>query len=141
CLYSPDKRMMIAGDHMLEFITPHIGWLPERDALGDFRRSLDRVYRYEVDLILPGHGTPFARHREWISATLRHHDVRCERIVASLGEGPRTAHQLVSDLWARPLAPFHHRFAVFEVLAHLEFLRRRERVRLEQQNGHQVWLA
>jgi len=141
CLYNRERRTLIAGDHIRQHITPNIGWLPELDALGDFFQSLDRVRPYEIDLILPGHGVPFRGHREWIQATRSHHDDRCRQILASLQEGARTAHQLVSDLWTRPLAPFHHRFAVFEVLAHLEYLLRRDEVRCEQEDVRQLWVV
>jgi glyoxylase-like metal-dependent hydrolase (beta-lactamase superfamily II) len=141
CLYSREHRTLIAGDHILQRITPNIGWLPERDALGDFICSLDRVDPFEIDLILPGHGAPFRGHREWIRETKSHHDDRCCQILSSLQGQARTAHQLVSDLWTRPLAPFHHRFAVFEVLAHLEYLLRREKVRCEQGDVRQFWVV
>ncbi|MBI3682813.1 MAG: MBL fold metallo-hydrolase [Acidobacteria bacterium] len=139
CLYSSEHRALFSGDHILETITPNIGWLPERDALGEFLSSMDRVTPREISRLLPGHGLPFTGHREWIVATRRHHDERCGQIVTSLRGGPRTAHELVGDLWARPLAPFHHRFAVFEVMAHLEYLRRLGRVKLEGDRGFDLW--
>jgi glyoxylase-like metal-dependent hydrolase (beta-lactamase superfamily II) len=140
CLYSRDHRTLFAGDHILETITPNIGWLPGRDALGEFLNSLERVCPLDVDCVLPGHGSPFRGHREWIGETRRHHDERYSQILTSLrAAGPRSAHALVSHLWTRPLAPFHHRFAVFEVLAHLEYLRRRELVFEESADGHLLW--
>jgi hypothetical protein len=36
-----------------------------------------------------------------------------------------TAHELVLVLWPRKLSVFHHNFAVFEILAHLEYMKRR----------------
>jgi glyoxylase-like metal-dependent hydrolase (beta-lactamase superfamily II) len=142
CLYSHEKRVLVSGDHILQFITPNIGWIPQRDPLGEFFSSLDRVRPFEIDTLLPGHGAPFRGHREWISETRAHHDDRCAQIRASLATSPRTAHELVGDLWARPLAPFHHRFAVFEVLAHLEYLLRREQIsRHDSLDGPQVWVV
>ncbi|MBI4909443.1 MAG: MBL fold metallo-hydrolase [Acidobacteria bacterium] len=140
CLYSRDRQLMISGDHILQFITPNIGWLPEKDALGDFHRSLQRVFPLEIETILPGHGQIFRGHQPWIAETRAHHDERCEQIRMSVSESPRTAHQLVGDLWARPLAPFHHRFALFEVLAHLEYMQRRNVVTCEiLDDGLQLW--
>ncbi len=139
CLYNEQHRTLFCGDTVLEKITPNIAWLPERDALGEFFTSLDEVGGLLVDQLLPGHGTPFAGHRGWIEATRRHHDVRCGQLLASLSAGPRTAHEMVPSIWPRPLAPFHHRFAVFEVLAHLEYLRRQERVFAEAADGSLLW--
>lgn len=140
CLYNRDQRILFSGDHILQSITPNIGWLPGRDALAEFFASLERVRPIEAETILPGHGKPFSGHADWITATRGHHDDRCRKIVDSLDAGPRTAHQLVSDLWARPLAPFHHRFAVFEVLAHLEFLLRLDAISsVPQADGSLLW--
>lgn len=139
CLYQPERKLLLAGDHVLQSITPNIGWLPDLDPLGDFHRSLDLLIPYEIDLILPGHGQPFSDHRQYVSRTKAHHDERCAQILASLSSGPRSAHQLVGDLWTRPLAPFHHRFAVFEVLAHLEFLFRRDQVHSLDDQAVQLW--
>lgn len=139
CLYSEEHRTLFSGDHVLQSITPNIGWLPQRDALGEFLASLQRVYPLDLDQLLPGHGQPFHGHKDWIDETTAHHKERCEIILGSLDGGPLTAHDLVSAVWSRPLAPFHHRFAVFEVLAHLEFLRRRGQVIEEPQASHSLW--
>jgi glyoxylase-like metal-dependent hydrolase (beta-lactamase superfamily II) len=129
CLYSPDQQILLSGDHVLESITPNIGWLENRDALGEFETSLQRIARIPASLVLPGHGVPFSGHVPWAAATWQHHEERCAQIREALqNAGPRTAHQLVGSVWTRPLAPFHHRFAVFEVLSHLEYMRRRGQV-------------
>jgi glyoxylase-like metal-dependent hydrolase (beta-lactamase superfamily II) len=122
CLYDRARRLLFSGDHVLEHISPNIGWHPERDALGDFLASLDLVAALEVDLVLPSHGTPFTGHREWIARTHSHHRARCDRILGFLQGGTRTADDLVRNLWGGDLSPFHYRFAVFEVLAHLTHL-------------------
>lgn len=138
-LYSEPHRTLFSGDHVLQTITPNIGWLPERDALGEFFDSMERVVPLDLVQLLPGHGHPFSGHREWVTETRQHHEERCDVITASLGRGACSAHDLVSAVWTRPLAPFHHRFAVFEVLAHLEYLRRLGRVFEETRNGQSMW--
>ena len=125
CLYDSGRRVLISGDHILEHISPNIGWQPGRDALGEFLSSLDRIAALEVDLILPSHGAPFSGHRAWVRKTQEHHAERCARIVSLVDSGARTAHEIAGQLWNRKLSPFHYRFAIFEVLAHLEYLERR----------------
>ncbi|MBS1828188.1 MAG: MBL fold metallo-hydrolase [Acidobacteria bacterium] len=141
CLYDRGTRTLLSGDHVLQWITPNIGWLPERDALGEFYESLDRIAVYEAERILPGHGKIFSDLKGYVTKTKGHHDARCAQIVEALRGQAKTAHALVSDLWARPLAPFHHRFAVFEVLAHLEYLWRRGEIRREGDGGWDLWIA
>jgi glyoxylase-like metal-dependent hydrolase (beta-lactamase superfamily II) len=135
CLYSPEHRYLISGDHILEFITPNIGWQPGQDVLAEYLESLELLEPLDVDLILPSHGGPFRGHRERIQATTAHHAMRCDQIVAHITREPRTAHALVEEMWKGKLSPFHHHFAVFEVLAHLEYLERRGRVVAAARNG------
>jgi hypothetical protein len=90
-------------------------------------------------LILPSHGAPFSGHRDWIRKTTEHHAERCERILALLDGPPKSAADLANQLWARPFTPFHFRFAVFEVLAHLEYLERQGKVVHTERDGVARW--
>jgi glyoxylase-like metal-dependent hydrolase (beta-lactamase superfamily II) len=139
CLYDPGRRVLISGDHILEHISPNIGWQAGRDALGEFLSSLDRIAALDVELILPSHGAPFSGHRDWVRKTQEHHADRCARIVSLAGAGASTANQIAERLWNRPLSPFHYRFAVFEVLAHLEYLERRGVLSANRSNGVNHW--
>jgi glyoxylase-like metal-dependent hydrolase (beta-lactamase superfamily II) len=139
CLYDRERRVLISGDHILQHISPNIGWQPGRDALGEFLSSLDRIAALDVDLILPSHGAPFTGHRDWVEKTHEHHAERCARIVALVEGGATTAHQIAERLWNRHLSPFHYRFAIFEVLAHLEYLERRAVLRADRSNGVHHW--
>lgn len=146
-LWNEPNRVLFCGDTVLENISPNISWMAGRDMLGEYFTSLGRLGEMDADWLFPGHYVPFRGHREWIRGTLAHHEERCDQIVRALASGPRSAHQIAGVVWPRQLAPFHHRFAVFEILAHLEFLRRRERVRCEQVRASQgeppveVWVS
>ncbi len=131
CLYWPNQRLLYAGDHMIETITPNIAWMPERDMLGEYLASLELVGSLEVDLVMSSHGEPFGHHRDWIAATRQHHQERCGRLWQFLTAGPRTAYELIPALWDRDFSSFHLYFALFEVLAHLEYMRRLGQVRYE----------
>jgi glyoxylase-like metal-dependent hydrolase (beta-lactamase superfamily II) len=141
CLYDAARRVLFSGDHMLEHITPNIGWQPDHDALGEFLASLDRVAALDVDLILPSHGAPFRGHRQWVEQTRAHHAERCKLLLAGLDRAARTASELIPSLWDRALSPFHYRFALFEVLAHLDHLSRMGRVRADNAAGVTRWTA
>jgi len=141
CLYSRERRILFSGDLILEYITPNISWHPGRDMLAEFLESLERLIPLEVDLILPGHDDPFSGHRSWIEETTGHHRARCDEIFGLLRDTPRTAHQMVAELWRKPLSPINHHFAIFEVLAHLEHMQRQGRVHPLEQNGALEWHA
>ena len=125
CLYNRRHRVLFSGDHMLEKISPNIGWHPGIDALGDYLDSLRAVAELDVDLVLPSHGRPFRDHRAWIARAIASHERRCDKLEEALARGPATPFELMRILWPRELSPFHLRFAIFETLAHLEHIRRR----------------
>jgi len=135
CLYSPEHRYLISGDHILEFITPNIGWHPGADMLAQYLESLDRLRPFEVDLVLPSHGGPFRGHVQRIRATTEHHEERCGQIAGYIAGEALTADGLVGRVWPRTLSAFHHHFALFEILAHLEYMERRGRVASQARNG------
>jgi glyoxylase-like metal-dependent hydrolase (beta-lactamase superfamily II) len=135
CAYGRRSKLLFSGDHILTEITPNISWFLERDTLADFLASLRRLEPYEIDLVLPSHGEPFDGHRAWITETLHHHDERSDKILASLRSEPQTAHELVAGVWDEQFEPFQHYFALFEVLAHLEHLRRRGSVGFQAEPG------
>jgi glyoxylase-like metal-dependent hydrolase (beta-lactamase superfamily II) len=125
CLYWPETRTLISGDHVLQKITPNISWHPNEDMLATFLTSLQLLLPYEIDLVIPSHGTPFEGHRAVIAKTAAHHEERCVAILKHIAHQPMTAHELVLVLWKRALSVFHHNFAVFEIMAHLEYMSRR----------------
>jgi glyoxylase-like metal-dependent hydrolase (beta-lactamase superfamily II) len=127
-LYQAGRRLLISGDHILTRITPNISWMPRRDMLGEYHESLDRVARLDVLEILPSHGGAFEGLAEWIESAKRHHEARCDGLLGGLAMGARTARELLPVLWSKPLAAWNLRFALFEVLAHLEYMLRRKRV-------------
>ena len=139
CLYDRERRVLISGDHILEHISPNIGWQPGHDALGEFLSSLDNIAALDIDVILPSHGAPFTGHREWVRKTQEHHAERCAWIVELAGSGATTAHLIAEKLWNRRLSPFHYRFAIFEVLAHLEYLERRGALEADRTDSVYHW--
>jgi len=45
CLYEPDKKILVSGDHILQDITPNIQcWLDDKNPLKSYLKSLDKVF-------------------------------------------------------------------------------------------------
>lgn len=125
CFLHREQRYLIAGDHVLPKITPHVAWTAEADALADYLRSLARVEALAVDRVIPSHGDPFASLAERTREIARHHHWRCDLIRRARSEGAHTPHDIVGSLWKKntfPLSPFQYRFAIYEVMAHLRFM-------------------
>ncbi|MBI2869578.1 MAG: MBL fold metallo-hydrolase [Chloroflexi bacterium] len=133
CLYEPAQKLLLSGDHILPNITPNIGLYPESGAnpIGDFIGSLKEIQELDVDLILPGHEDPFRGLKERIDFLMRHHDKRNRNIIDALQPEAGTAYQVAARIpwltneggcaWTA-LSAIDKRLAMFETLAHLEFL-------------------
>jgi glyoxylase-like metal-dependent hydrolase (beta-lactamase superfamily II) len=130
CLFEPEKRILLSGDHILIDITPNIQcWREEMNPLDDYLASLDKVYALEVDLVLPGHRRLFRNCRERIDELKAHHERRADEALGVLGEGSRDAYQVASQMtWDLDYASWEHFpvaqkwFATGEAIAHLMYL-------------------
>jgi glyoxylase-like metal-dependent hydrolase (beta-lactamase superfamily II) len=123
CLHDPESGVMLAGDHVLPSITPHIsGITTSVDPLSTFFYSLDRVAEIAgVRRVLPAHGHPFEDLRKRTEAIKRHHHERLERLRAIAREiGPAPVRAFSEHLFA----PRNWgAMAESETYAHLEHLR------------------
>jgi len=133
CLYEPNKKILVAGDHILIDITPNIQcWTDEQNPLQDYLASLDKVNEMEIDLVLPGHRRLITDHRARIRELKEHHRTRLREAVSILGSHPLTAFQVASrmtwDLDAASWEDFPRAqkwFATGEAIAHLRYLERK----------------
>jgi len=135
CLYDPQRKILIAGDHMLPVITPSINFYPRSIAnpLGQFIDSLKRIQPLEVDIVLPAHQNIYYNFQERIVELIKHHEERAQELLKALGSSSKTAYQIMLDMtWVgissevvpgRDLEPIQQMSACAETLAHLEFLR------------------
>jgi glyoxylase-like metal-dependent hydrolase (beta-lactamase superfamily II) len=130
CLYEPEKKILIAGDHILPTITPNISRQPDsrENALGDYLNSLESLKQLDVGLVLPGHEYPFTGFRPRIEELIRHHEARNLEILATLKSEAKTACQIAREItWGitadwDDIPSFHQRLAISETLAHLELM-------------------
>jgi glyoxylase-like metal-dependent hydrolase (beta-lactamase superfamily II) len=139
CLYEPGKKIFVAGDHILNDMTPNIQlWSDDWNPLKDYLDSLDKVYPLDIELVLPGHRGIFRNCRERILELKHHHQGRLDEIVSILGEGKKNAFQVASqmswdilyDSW--DLFPVPQKwFATGEAISHLKYLEERGIIRRE----------
>jgi len=130
CLYEPHKKLFIAGDHILYTITPNISlWSDNGDPLSDYMQSLDKIYNFDIELVLPAHRRLFADHHQRINELKQHHNRRADEIVSVLVKGSQNAFQIASQIkwdlsyqhWDQFPTP-QKWFATGEVIAHLRYL-------------------
>lgn len=138
-VYHPERRILIAGDHVLPRISPNVGadrYVP--DPLTEYLASLGRVRELPVDLVLPSHGAPFAELAGRVDGIVAHHDERNTRVIALLAR-PRSAYRLALELFPG-LPPDTLLHAVRETLAHLAYLERVGRVRRSRGGEVEEWM-
>jgi len=130
CLYEAEKKLLFSGDHLLFDITPNItNWLGVKNPLKDYLTSLDKLYGFDVALVLPGHREVGSDHRRRIRELQEHHRARLNEIVCALKDGEKNAFQIAPCLswdvdygsWEL-FPPAQKWFAVGETLAHLNYL-------------------
>lgn len=131
--YEPVLKWMICGDQVLPRITPHVGVLPgeKRSVLYEFMVNLEQLSQYEVELALPGHREPFIHFSERALQIVAHHERRLEQIEQYVQEqGTIDSFTCCEWLFGTHLRdnPHNLRFALTEVIAHLEELVRRGKI-------------
>jgi glyoxylase-like metal-dependent hydrolase (beta-lactamase superfamily II) len=141
--------VVIGGDHLLERISSNpiahlpvgapdpvaLATSPDRPrSLAVYERSLAATAAEDGgEVVLPGHGEPFAGAAELIGRRRAMTARRAEKILASL-DGPRTAAAIGRDLWRH--VPVTQAYLVLsEVLGHLDLLEAQGRVAPAEEDG------
>ena len=123
CLFDPEEGVLLAGDHVLPTITPHIaGTSDVEDPLATFFASLDKVAALDgLTCALPAHGHPFEDLSGRCTHIRHHHDDRLQLLRDAADDNVDAPVQA----WMKVL--FKERswgeMAASETYAHLEHLR------------------
>jgi glyoxylase-like metal-dependent hydrolase (beta-lactamase superfamily II) len=142
CLYEAEKKILVAGDHILIDITPNIQcWSDIQNPLKSYLASLDLVHDLDVELALPGHRRLITDHRGRIAQLKEHHRGRCDEILGIISNGAMIAYEIASqmtwdikcDSWeAFPLA--QKWFATGEAISHLRYLKEKGQIDRTREN-------
>ena len=123
CLFDPEEGVLLAGDHVLPTITPHIAGSGDvNDPLATFFASLEKVAGLEgLTCALPAHGHPFEDLAGRCDHIRTHHDDRLQL----LRDAADSHEDAPVEGWMKVL--FKERswgeMAASETYAHLEHLR------------------
>jgi glyoxylase-like metal-dependent hydrolase (beta-lactamase superfamily II) len=139
CLFSPDRRLLISGDHVLGRISLFYdyGWTP--DPVGEFLSSLDVVDALDARLALSGHGRPFVDVHGHIEGNRKLVAERLEAVIAALADGPRTATELGPSVFGEPATEQNAVWRLAETLSYLRHLELEQRVMREPDGGVERW--
>jgi glyoxylase-like metal-dependent hydrolase (beta-lactamase superfamily II) len=143
CLYEEEKKILIAGDHILFDITPNITYWPELgNSLKRYLSSLDKVYPLEIELVLPGHRNFWNNHKKRIEELKEHHKRRLNEVIVALENGEKSSWEVAPfitwdiDVSSWEFFPSVQKwFAVGETIAHLIYLEKEGKiVKREEEN-------
>ena len=139
CLYEPKKKIFISGDHILVDITPNISlWSNEENPLQEYLLSLDKVYDFDIELLLPGHRNISKNCKGRIQELKYHHQMRANEVLSILERGKQNAFQVASQMSWDMSYEFWEQFpsaqkwfATGEAIAHLKYLEEEGKIKRE----------
>jgi glyoxylase-like metal-dependent hydrolase (beta-lactamase superfamily II) len=122
CLFQPERRILISGDHVLGRISLFYdyGWTP--DPVGEFLSSLDVVDRLDARLCLSGHGRPFVDVHGHIEGNRQLVAQRLAAVLSALDARASTAVEIVPAIFGEPLSEFNAPWRLQETLCYLRHL-------------------
>jgi glyoxylase-like metal-dependent hydrolase (beta-lactamase superfamily II) len=123
CLWQPERRLLISGDHLLGRVSPYYDYGYSPDPAGEFLTSLDRVEALDARLCLSGHGRTFTDVQGHIAANR-------ELIARRLGaledvlreDGAVTAFDAVPRVFGEPMTAMNANWWLSETLCYLRHL-------------------
>jgi glyoxylase-like metal-dependent hydrolase (beta-lactamase superfamily II) len=147
CLYEPNRKILLTGDHILPTITPNVSIHAQTHGspLGDYMRSLHLLVDLDVDIVLPAHEFEIHDLKKRVHEIEGHHEERLDEMVSCVDSGGSTAWDVAGRVkWATGMLtdfePHMQRSAVGETLAHLEFLFEQGRLSKVMRGKHLYWL-
>jgi len=123
CFYQEEDQILLAGDMILDEITPNISLWPggSKHPLNDYLESLNKLKGYSISEAWPGHGEVIHNVFQRIQELIDHHQYRLHEIKALAVN--KSGFEITDELFAeRELNAHQWRFAISETLAHLEHL-------------------
>ncbi len=122
CLFQPERRLMISGDHLLGRISLYFEYGNSPDPVGEFLHSLDVVERLGARLCLPGHGRTFADVHAHIEGNRKLVHERLDSVSRALEQGPLSAFEVVPHVYGDALSEQNAQWLLSEVLSYLTHL-------------------
>jgi glyoxylase-like metal-dependent hydrolase (beta-lactamase superfamily II) len=126
CLFQPERRLLISGDHLLGRISLYFDYGYSADPVGEFLSSLDVAERLGARLCLPGHGRTFADVHAHIEGNRMLVNERLARVREALaqavGSQGLTAFEVVPHVYGGSLSPQNGHWLLSKILCYLAHL-------------------
>ncbi len=144
-LYDREKGIYLSADHVLDSITPNIGFwgYDQERMLEKYLNSLAKVRDYPLRIMLPSHRGLIRKPKERIDELIAHHHRRLKEVEGIVNEKkrPLTVEDVARNMdWRIPAKTWEDfpspqkSFAAGEAMAHLEYLKDHGRVKAYWEN-------
>jgi glyoxylase-like metal-dependent hydrolase (beta-lactamase superfamily II) len=125
CLFQPERRLLISGDHLLGRVSLYFDAGHTPDPVAEFVDSLGKVERLDARLALSGHGRPFTDIAGHVAANRALVEQRLTSLQAELEQGPRTAYELAQAVYGDRFTDVTVNWLMSKTLSYLTHLERR----------------
>jgi glyoxylase-like metal-dependent hydrolase (beta-lactamase superfamily II) len=122
CLFQPERRLLISGDHLLGRISLYFDYGYSPDPVGEFLSSLDVVERLGARLCLAGHGRTFTDVHAHIRGNRTLVDERLQRVRGALDGRELTGFEVVPYVYGDSLSQENAHWLLSEILSYLTHL-------------------
>jgi glyoxylase-like metal-dependent hydrolase (beta-lactamase superfamily II) len=130
CLFQPERRLLISGDHLLGRISLYFDYGYTPDPVGEFLSSLDVVERLGARLCLAGHGRTFTDVHAHIQGNRRLVQERLDAVLGAVSGEPLTAFEIVPHVYGNSLSQQNAHWLLSKALGYLTHLQAGGKVRL-----------
>jgi glyoxylase-like metal-dependent hydrolase (beta-lactamase superfamily II) len=131
CMFQPERRLMISGDHLLGRISLYFDYGYSPDPVGEFVNSLGAVEKLGARLCLPGHGRTFADVHAHIQGNRALVEDRLTRVLTALDGRELTIFELVPYVYGDSLSQQNAHWLLSKILCyvtHLQVLGKVQRI-------------
>jgi glyoxylase-like metal-dependent hydrolase (beta-lactamase superfamily II) len=141
CLYQPERRILISGDHVLGRISLFYDYGYTQDPVGEFLGSLDTVDVLDARLALSGHGKPFVDVHGHIEGNRALVAERLDAVLGAIRTEAKTALEILPAVYSQPVDARNATWFLSETLSYLRHLHLQGRVVSEREGDVERWRA
>jgi glyoxylase-like metal-dependent hydrolase (beta-lactamase superfamily II) len=122
CLFQPERRLLISGDHLLGRISLYFEYGYSPDPVGEFQHSLEVVERLGARLCLAGHGRTFTDVHAHIHGNRALVEEHLYKVLQAVEGRELTAFEVVGSVYGEALSEQNGHWLLSQTLGYLTHL-------------------
>ncbi len=122
CLFQPERRLLISGDHLLGRIALFFDYGFTPDPVGEFLESLEKVEDLDARLCLAGHGRAFTDVRAHVHGNRKLVAERVQRVLDAISVDPLTVVEIVPHVYGQAATALTAAWWIQETACYLQHL-------------------